>query len=127
MTDTRQKPGKLQEQINFYLTIIVLLLLVVTPPVGCALIYLSRVPDVTWDRDDGITYDRIFMHRERRPVGLGYQSQRITTRYGPTEACAENRLRFFLWGDARETEPVNYSQRIVFNNEHWQLTGQPCD
>lgn len=127
MTETRQKPGKLQEQINFYLTIVVLLLLVLMPPIGCSLIYLSRVPDVTWNRDDGITYDRIFMHRERRPVGIGYQRQRITTTYSPTEACAETRLRFLLWGNSSEASPVNYSQRIILSDGNWQLTGQPCN
>lgn len=121
-----KQQSKLQEQINFYLTVVVLFLFVVIPPILCGLLYLSRVPDVTWDRNDGLTYDRIWMYRERRPVGIGYQNHRVVAKYSATEVCVKNRLRFFLWGAARRAEPSTTSQKMVFIDNRWQPTGEPC-
>ena len=50
-------PNKLQQQLNWYLSLVVIFLLLIIPPILCGLLYLSRVPDVTWERRDGITDD----------------------------------------------------------------------
>lgn len=120
------KPGKLQERINFYLTIIVLALLIGLPPILCGLLYLSRVPDITWGREDRLTYTRIWMYRERRPVGIGLQSQRVTKEYSFSEVCVENRLRFFLWGKSSKAEPNTSSHQMILVDDRWQSNGQLC-
>jgi len=120
-----EQKSKLQEKINFYLTIGVFALLIVVPPVLCSLFYLSRVPDVSWG-DGSPTYTRIWMHRERRPVGIGYESRRIFVQYSETEICVENKLRFFLWGTSYRTRPATSHTTMVLVNNHWQQTGQVC-
>jgi len=125
-TDTSRKPSKLQEKINYYLTIVVLALFVIVPPVSCGLLYLSQVPDVTWGNDDGLTYTRIWMHRERRPVGVGIQRQRVVETYSDTEVCAEFQLRFILWGRSPEAEPVTSERTMVLVNGRWQPSGEEC-
>ena len=124
--DTSKKPGKLQEKINYYLTIVVLVLFVIIPPVSCGLLYLSRVPDITWASDDGLTYTRIWMHRERRPVGIGIQRQRIVETYSNTEVCAELRLRFVLWSRSPEAEPVTSQRAMILVDGRWQPADEDC-
>jgi hypothetical protein len=80
-----------------------------------------------WQRDDNLTFDRIWMHRERRPLGIGYQRQRVIASFSPTEVCVQNDLRFFLWGRSKEAEPVTYSRRMVLVDNLWQSTGEACD
>lgn len=127
MTDeTKKKPSKLQEQLNFYLTLIVLCLFIVVPPLLCGLFYLSRVPDITWADDDSPRYTRLWMHRERRPVGLGYESRRVVIEYNDSEVCVENRLRFLLWGRSDRAEPATNYQRMILVDERWQPTGERC-
>jgi hypothetical protein len=121
-----KNPSKLQERINFYLTIIVLALLIILPPILCGLLYLSRVPDITWGSEDKLTYTRIWMHRERRPVGLGFQSQQVTKEYSFSEVCVETRLRFLLWGKSPKAEPVTSSRQMILVDNRWQPNGKPC-
>lgn len=125
-TDTSKQPNKLQEKINLYLTIVVLFLLVILPPILCGLLYLSRVPDITWEGDDGLTYTRIWMYRQRRPVGIGMQRQRVVEIYSDTEVCAELRLRFLLWGRSPEAEPVTSERTMVLVDGYWQPSGGEC-
>ena len=126
VTDTSKKPSKTQEKINFYLTIVVLILLVILPPLSCGLLYLSRVPDITWGNENGLTYTRIWMHRERRPVGIGIQRQRIIETYSDTEVCAELRLSFILWGRSREAEPVTSERTMLLIDGRWQPISEEC-
>ncbi len=119
-------PSKLQQEITWYLSLVVLFLVVVLPPLLCGLVYLSRVPDVTW-QGSGPTYDRIWLYRERRPLGIAHQSQRVIKEYGPTELCAENRLRFYLWGQAAEAEESTTTHKFIRAGEAWQPTGEGCD
>ena len=122
-----KQPTKLQQQINWYLSLLVLVLFLIIPPISCSLFYLSQVPEVMWQRDDNLTFDRIWMHRERRPLGIGYQTQWVIASYSPTEVCVQNDLRFFLWGRSKEAEPTTISRRMVWVDGLWQSTGQACD
>lgn len=116
-----------KEQLNWYLTIITLALFVIVPPMLCSLFYLSQVPEVIWERDDNLTYDRIWMYRERRPLGIAYQSQRVIQEYSPTEVCVENRLTFFLWGRAKEAKEASSSRKMALGEGGWQTTGEACE
>jgi hypothetical protein len=119
-------PTRLQQQLNWYLSLLVIGLIVIVPPLLCGLFYLSQVPEVNWIRADGLTYDRIWLHRERRPVGLGYQSQRRVAEYNPTKVCLENRLRFWLWAKSPLAQPAVTRQTALFVDNRWQPTGQRC-
>ena len=121
-----RQPTKLQEKMNWYLTVVVLILSIILPLILCGLFYLSRVPDVTWGEENSPRYTRIWMHRERRPVGIGYESRRIIETFSDTEICVQNNLRFFLWGEARSAEPVETRQKMVLVNNLWQPTGEAC-
>ena len=114
------------ENLKWYLSLLVLFLLMVVPPTLCSLFYLSQVPDVTWASNDGLTYDRIWLYRDRRPVGLGYQNQRVVTEYSDTKVCVENKLRFLLWGRSRSAEPGLSSQKMIFVDSRWQPAGEEC-
>jgi hypothetical protein len=121
-----QQRGKLQEQINWYLSLLVLFLFVTVPPILCGLFYLSQVPEVMWPGENNLTYDRIWMYRERRPLGIAYQTQRVIEAYTPTEVCVENKLRFLLWGSSEQAEEATTSQKMVLVDGQWQSTGQAC-
>ncbi len=123
---TPTKQSKLQQKINLSLTIVVLVLFVTLPPILCGLFYLSRVPDITWGSDDGLTYSHIWMHRERRPVGIGYQRQRVIAEYSWTEVCVETCLRFFLWGSSSRAQPSISSREMVLVDNRWQPSGEEC-
>ena len=117
----------LKEQLNWYLTIVTLFLFVAIPPILCSLFYLSQVPEVIWERDDNLTYDRIWMYRERRPMGIAYQSQRVIQEYSPTEVCVENNLTFFLWSQAKEARGASSSRKLALGESGWQTTGEECE
>ena len=119
-------PDKFQEKLNWYLSLLVLFLFFVVPPILCSLLYLSQVPDVTWERNDRLTYDRIWLHRDRRPVGLGYQSQRVVAEFSDIEVCVENKLRFFLWGRSQSAEPGVSNRRMVYVDHQWQPEAEAC-
>ena len=121
-----KKPSKLQEKINWYLTIIVLVLFTLIPPISCGLLYLSRVPDVTWGDEASTSYTRIWMYRERRPVGIGYQRRHVVIEYNENEVCVETRLRFLLWGRSDRAEPATKHQRMILVDGRWQPTGERC-
>ena len=121
-----KRPNTWQEKLNWYLSIIVLALLTIAPPILCGLFYLSQVPDITWKHDDGLTLDRIWMHRERRPLGIGYQGQHVLYKYSDTEVCLETKLRFFLWGESRIAEPGTRNQKMILIDGDWQPTGERC-
>jgi hypothetical protein len=122
-----RQPSKLQENLNWYLSLLAVFLFVVVPPIGCSLLYLSQVPEVIWEREDSLTYDRIWMYRERRPLGIAYQSQRVIRIFSATEVCVENNLQFFLWGRAQEAEAASTDQRMMLVNNRWQSTGEGCE
>lgn len=121
-----KQPTKLQQQLNWYLSLFVLTLMLIVPPILCGLFYLSQAPEVMWQRDDQLTFDRIWMHRERRPLGIAYQTQRVIEYYSPSEVCVQNDLRFFLWGRSTEAQPSTSSHRLVLVNNLWQSTGEAC-
>lgn len=121
-----KKPSKFQEKVNFYLTITVLVLFLIVPPLLCSLFYLSQVPDITWGDETSPTYIRIWLHRERRPVGLGYESRSIVEQYSDTEICVENKLRFFLWGRSDRAEPATSRMGMMLVDHRWQPTGEKC-
>lgn len=122
-----KQPSKLQQQINWYLSLFVLFLFVTVPPILCSLLYLSQVPDMMWQRDDRLTFDRIWMYRERRPLGIAYQTQRVIIEYSLTEVCVQNNLQFFLWGSSTLAKPATSSHRMVLVDNQWQATGRTCD
>jgi hypothetical protein len=121
-----KQPTKLQQQINWYLSLLVLFLFLIVPPILCSLMYLSQVPEVMWQRDDDLTFDRIWMYRERRPLGLAYQTQRVIKEYSQTEVCVQSKLHFLLWGRSAAAEPNTSSQRMVRVDGLWQPTGEAC-
>lgn len=123
---SKKQPSKLQQELNWYLSLFVIALLVILPPIWCGFLYLARVPDITWEGDDGISFDRIWMYRERRPVGIGYQSRRVIAEYSNEEVCAETRLRFFLWGSTDQAAPATTSQLMVLVDDRWQPTSEAC-
>lgn len=118
--------NQLKEQLSWYLTIVTLFLFVAIPPLLCSLFYLSQVPEVTWERADNLTYDRVWMYRERRPLGIAYQSQRVVKEYSSTEVCVENNLTFFLWGQAKEARGASSSRKLALGESGWQATGEEC-
>ena len=120
------QPTNVQEKINWYLSLVVLALFFIVPPLLCSLLYLSQVPDISWERNDGLVYDRIWLHRDRRPAGLGYQNQRVAARYSDTEVCVETRLRFLLWRSSPEAAPATTSRELRLIDNRWQPTGQSC-
>lgn len=120
------KPSELQEKINWYLSWVVILLLLIIPPILCGLLYLSSVPDITWGGDDNLSYTRIWMHRDHRPVGIGYESRRVVAQYSDTEVCVQTTLRFFLWGKSEEAKPATSHRIMVFSNNRWQPSGETC-
>lgn len=124
--EERKQPGPIQEKVNLILTIIVLIVVVIAPPIFCGLLYLSRVPDITWGDETGVSFTRIWMHRDRGAKGIGYQSQRAIEEYSGTEVCAETRLRFFLWGESKKAEPATSTRMLVFANNRWQPNGEAC-
>lgn len=126
MSEKSTRPGRLQAKINWYLSLLALFLLVTLPPMLCALFYLSQTPDISWERDDHVTYDRIWMYRERRPLGIGYQSQRIVAEYSQTEVCVQTNLRFFLWGQSKEAEAAESQRMLVLIDDQWQPNGEMC-
>ena len=126
MSKSRKQPSPLQEKLNWALTIIVLVLVLVVPPILCTMLYLSQVPDITWGNEEGLAFSRIWMYRERRPLGIGYQSQRLVEEYSDTEVCVETRLRFLLWANSSKAAPATNSRMMVWANERWQPNGEPC-
>jgi len=118
--------SNMQQNISWYLSLVVITLLIILPPIWCGFLYLSSVPDVIWEGNDGVSFDRIWMYRERRPVGIAYQSRRVIEEYSPTEICAETQLRFFLWGQSREADPATVTQLLTLSNNRWQPTGEEC-
>ncbi|MBI1882229.1 MAG: hypothetical protein HYR94_28995 [Chloroflexi bacterium] len=122
----RQEQSKLQQQINWYFSLLVLFLFVTVPPILCSLLYLSQVPEVMWQRDDHLTFDRVWMYRERRPLGIAYQTQRVTQEYSQTEVCVQSDLQFFLWGSSNLAKPATSSRRMVLVDNQWQSTGEAC-
>ena len=121
-----KQPSKTQQNISWYLSLVVIALLIILPPIWCGFLYLSSVPDVTWEGSDGVSFDRIWMYRERRPVGIAYQSRRVIEQYSPTEVCAETQLRFFLWGESREADSATATQLLTLADDRWQPTGEEC-
>jgi hypothetical protein len=121
-----EKPTKLQENINLILTIVVIFLMLVMPPIMCGLLYLSRVPDVTWGANDNLSYSRIWMVRERRPVGLGFETRRVITRLSETEVCVRNNLRLFLWAKSDEAKAATSNLKMILVGNRWQSAGEAC-
>jgi hypothetical protein len=120
-------PSTLERHLNRYVSILLLLVVAVVPTIMCGLLYLSRVPDVTWQRGE-LTYDRVWLARTRRPVGIGYETQRIRGQFGEGGVCVENKVRFFLWSRSPDLNGLNaaYAQSMVLTEYGWQATGQAC-
>ena len=122
----KDQPSKTQQNLNWYLSLVVIALLLILPPIFCGLLYLSRVPDVTFG-DGTPTYTRVWLHRERRPVGLGIETRRIVAEYSPTDICVQNRLRFFLWGRSPSADPTTTELQMTLVAGQWQPTGEGCE
>jgi hypothetical protein len=118
--------SNLQEQINWYLSLLVLILFIILPPILFGLFYLSRVPDVSWGTGDNLSYTRIWMYRERRPLGVAYENRQVVKQYSSTEVCIQHKLGFLLWGQSREAKPSTSRRTMVLVNDRWQPTGEAC-
>jgi len=135
MTETSNQSTSLSTQEKFkqdlawYLTLLLIVLVTCTPGPLCSLFYLSRVPDVTWQRGrENLTVDRIWMARLRRgPIGVGYETQRITQTFSETDLCVTTTIRYFLWSDAGDdTTGTTYHLRYTKIGPNWQPTGASC-
>jgi hypothetical protein len=126
VSKSEKSAGAVQDKVNLFLTIAVIFLLIVVPPILCGLFYLSQVPDITIGNGDSLSYTRLWMYRERRPLGIGLQSRRVVESYSDTEVCAETRLRFLLWGKSRLVRPATSSQLMTLVDDQWQPTGADC-
>lgn len=122
----KEEPTKLQVRINTILTVVVLSLFIIVPPIMCGLFYLSQVPDVTLGNPDNARFVRVWMHRERRPVGLGFQIRQVAERYSDDEICARTSLRFLLWGESEAVERSTQTKVMTLANGRWQPTGEEC-
>ena len=121
---------KLKEEVGFYASLLLIILVTCAPGFLCSLYYLSTVPDVTWQRGDkDLTIDRVFMlHVKRSPVGLGYETWRVSETLSDDEACVAISIRYLLWSDAGdEAQSAKVSQRFARGQSGWQATGQPCE
>ncbi len=125
--DVEEGPTKVQERINYYLTLIVLGLFIILPPILCGLVYLSFVPDISWGDETSPSYTRVWMHREKRPVGIGYETRRVIQELDDTEVCVRTTLRFLLWQSSDIVENADRTQKMVQVNERWQPTGEACE
>ena len=128
-SDTPEKPT-LQQNIAWYLTLLLIIMVACMPGVLCSLYYLSTVPDITWQRGtDDLTVDRIWIERIRGPVGIGYETQRIKERLSDDEVCIKTTIRYYLWRTSRRdpVEGATYHQIHAKTQYGWQSTGQPCD
>ncbi|MFQ5612622.1 MAG: hypothetical protein ACE5H9_10870 [Anaerolineae bacterium] len=125
---TQQDSDPLRQNISWYGSLLLVLIIAIVPTALCGLFYLSRVPDVTWRRGD-LTHDRLWLARVPQPIGLGFESQRPATSYSDHEVCVEVNVRFLLWsrpGDFRQDQNVSYSQVLVLTERGWQPNGQDC-
>lgn len=127
--EPRSTSERLKEEVGFYASLLLIILVTCAPGFLCSLYYLSTVPDVTWQRgDDGLTIDRVFMlHLKRSPVGLGYETRRVSDTLSDDEVCVTTTIRYLLWSDAGdEAQGAKVSQRYARSQSGWQTTGQPC-
>jgi hypothetical protein len=121
---------KLKEEVGFYASLLLIILVTCAPGFLCSLYYLSTVPDVTWQRgNDGLIIDRVFMVRARRsPIGLGYETWRVSETLSNDEVCVTISIRYLLWSDAGdEAQGARVSQRFTRGQSGWQARGQPCE
>ncbi len=124
--ETKNQSTAWKKKVNLALSVVVLILLVLVPPLLCGLFYLSQVPDITWGNDQGLTFTRIWLYRDRGAKGIGYQNQHIIKEYSDTAVCAETRLRFFLWAESSKAEPATTSRELIVFNNRWQPSGELC-
>jgi hypothetical protein len=118
---------KLKQDVAWYLTLLLVIMVACLPGFLCSLYYLSTVPDVTWQRGD-LTYDRVWMARERAPVGIAYETQRIHENISAEEICVVNTIRYFLWNEVEGGDQNSrYSQLMVKTDNGWQSNGQSCE
>ena len=119
-------PEKLKQDLAWYLTLLLIIMVACLPGFFCSLFYLSTVPDVTWRRGE-LTYDRLWMAREDGPVGIAYESQRINERLSDEEVCVVNKLRYFLWTEVEGgNQNAQYSQLMTKTEQGWRSSGQTC-
>ena len=119
----------LQQNIAWYLTLLLITLVACMPCTLCSLYYLSAVPDITWHRGSyDLTVDRIWMARLRGPVGVGYETQRVTETIADDQVCVTNTIRYFLWSDAgEEAEGAEFSRLFAKTPQGWRATGEVCN
>jgi len=128
-TEQEAPQPTLQQNIAWYLTLLLITLVACMPCTLCSLYYLSTVPDITWRRGRyDLTVDRIWMARLRGPVGLGYETQRVTRTISADQVCVTNTIRYFLWSDAgEETGGTEFSRLFGKTETGWRATGEGCD
>lgn len=127
--DMEPKPTA-QQNLAWYLTLLLLTAVACMPGILCSLYYLSTVPDITWQRGSrNLTMDRIWMARVRGPIGIGYQSQRVSEVYNDSRVCVLNSVQYYLWRRPRREAVENGSSKIVYilNEGQWQSSGESCD
>jgi hypothetical protein len=121
----KEAPESLPQKLHWYVSLLLVLVILFGSPLGCGLFYLSQVPDAVWGEGQ-LEYDRIWMARGRRPVGIGYETQRVVEEYNEAELCVEHRITFFLWGEMAEAEPATFRRVMALVDGQWQPTGEAC-
>lgn len=119
-----------QENVAWFFTLLLIILVACLPGFLCSLFYLSTVPDVTWQRGrEDLTIDRIWMARLRGPVGIGLESQRVTDRINETQICVATNVRYLLWRDPdnESLENAKYSRIYHLTDQGWQMTADTCE
>lgn len=126
MTD--RTPYTLRDNITWYATLLLVVIVAIVPTLLCGIFYLSRVPDVTWRHGD-LAHDRIWLARIPQPIGLGFESHRVAKSYNDHEVCVEVNVRYLLWSrppDLGEDPNVTYSELMVLTKDGWQSNGEAC-
>ena len=120
-------PSIPKRDFGWYATLLALLLMFLTLNGLCFLFYLSRVPDITFRRDE-LTFTRLFLARSDGPAGIGLQTQRVTQTLPDDRRCVTVAVRYYMWKRTPQTENQNttYSHLFAKTPYGWQSTGQPC-
>ena len=127
-TEVSPKPT-IADNLGWYFSLVMVFLFICSPGVFCSLYYLSIVPDVTWQRGSrDLTLDRVWMVQSRGPIGIGYQSQRVSDEIAEDQVCVANTVRYFLWRRPKQTEIENTQSktRFVLHTGRWQSASDPC-
>lgn len=119
-------PKRIGQEIGWYFSLLLVILVACLPGLLCSLFYLSTVPDVTW-RHGELAYTRVWMVQEKGPIGLALERQRVQNRPAADQACVRTIVRYLFWQQPDEAgRNSRYSRLYSHTDQGWQATGQRC-